>query len=153
MPDWDALEERLNFEVSTYLRDYATQLYCGRGLPEVNVGLLRKTVEWAETESARGDESLWRQSYWCRATECGTAYCIAGRVLEQEGYTFEWDEDQIMAVGVVGPDGESGTFRRSAAQLLGITGLEADMLFNAANSLDEVKLIANMILERVGDKL
>lgn len=68
--------------------------------PTVNIPLLRKMVEWVESEDAKirayqeqvGDftvitaDSEWNQNYWAaQSPGCGTAYCVAGKVCEMDG--------------------------------------------------------------------
>lgn len=124
---------------------------------QVNIPLLRKAVEWAEAEHAKGIRwSRWEQAMWVttpqdqerarrapederggwyklaaqRDPECGTCYCIAGYLLhEVEGVP----EDR--AVGYV----------NRAAALLGIARVQGDALFDAENSIEDVRRIAEQI--------
>jgi len=133
-------------------------------MPDVNIPLLRKAVEWAEAEAMKPIEmSRWEQTMWVttpqdqaysrarlaelgprgwngwmeqaakRAPECGTCYCIAGYIAhEVEG----------MAVGRSADD--------AAGDLLGISTDNADELFNANNTIEDVRRIAESI---AGEKL
>jgi len=133
-------------------------------MPDVNIPLLRKAVEWAEAEAMKPDELCeWEQTMWVttpqdqtdsrarlaesgprgrigwmekaamRAPECGTCYCIAGYIAhEVEG----------MAIG--------GSADEAAGDLLGISTDNADELFNANNTIEDVRRIAESI---AGEKL
>lgn len=96
-------------------------------IPELNVPLLRKQLEWADSENAkakRGEKSEWAQTTWC-----GTSCCIAGHTVLDLGWTHE------------GPAGarKEGAVQQSvravAAGALGLTSFEADLLFDGANDI------------------
>jgi hypothetical protein len=115
---------------------------------EVNIPLLRKAVEWAETEAAKPPELCeWNQGSWVavvdpmdrqeigtgyttkslgKAQECGTCFCVAGYVVEVvDGRTH---------VDLI-PD--------RAAELLGIDMYEAMAgLFSTDNTIADVRRIA-----------
>lgn len=153
MPDWSHLENTLSGEVVTYLEYYSDELFDG-GLPELNVPLLRKSVEWAEAESKRPPlDCEWNQSFWGFKTSCGTQYCLAGHVLQEAGYDFVYGAGARIAMYSLSPTGAQGDFSERAADLVGLSRWEASMLFSSENSIEDIKLIANTILERAGDKL
>lgn len=117
----------------------------------VNIPLLRKAVEWAEGEAAKPRElSEWEQGYWMlsvqtrveaaanaerfghgllpefvKAPECGTCYCIAGYVAHSAGL--------------------DGAPRREARDLLGLSRQQAENLFDAYNTIEDVRRIAESI--------
>ena len=117
---------------------------------EVNIPLLRKAVEWAEAEAAKPWEiSEWNQTAWetapenvvqidretwtpisgaKKSPECGTCYCVAGFIVKSEGASSR----------------RSG-WSRPAADLLGIDLNTADELFDAANSIEDIRRIAESI--------
>lgn len=122
---------------------------------EVNIPLLRKVVEWAEAE-ARIDQAFraWDQQNYCgiglryltaaeRAQgdvgDCGTTYCIAGKVLHDAGWT----------------DAEIRHRHRPdipAAALLGIPTVDdtddddwGDHLFAPSNTIEDVRRIAETL--------
>lgn len=114
---------------------------------EVNIPLLRKAVEWAEAEHARSDgKGAWRQCTVAEDSEethCGTAYCIAGYVLAQQGYSVA----QIQAMG------DSDEDLDLAAELLGIPAWSttfAPHLFDGFNDITRVRSIAE---ELAGERL
>ncbi len=124
---------------------------------QVNVPLLRKAVEWAEAEAAKPNGGSWEQGAWFVATdegdpnvvvpdwwdadsiryrremyektpECGTCFCIAG-------YTA------FMVDGVV----DARTVEHRAARALGIDLDDAVVLFDANNTIADVRRIAEEI--------
>lgn len=111
-----------------------------------NIPLLRKAVEWAEAEAAKEDQeqSEWDQLYWRDVgfRACGTTYCIAGYVCEVSGE--EWTSGVTTANGAV---------PRVAADLLGLGQDDAWALFDAENSIERVREVAERIAERAGERL
>lgn len=126
-------------------------------MSEVNVPLLRKAVEWAEAEWAKGTDEDgrlvgdWYQGEWVVTAEerdgyetlaasCDTAYCIAGYVgvlaLGPDAFDRSWwfDEDEgVTHVSEV------------AQRALGLTTFEADALFKGSNTIEDVRRIAEGI--------
>ena len=120
---------------------------------KVNIPLLRKAVEWAEAEAAKPPELCeWVQAWWrtapdasegswewrvrngrhrwdavARSHECGTTYCIAGYIAEQVAGRVESGWSQI------------------AQEALGIHALAASRLFDAVNTIQDVRRIAEEI--------
>lgn len=115
----------------------------------VDIPLLRKVVEWAETEAAKPPELCeWNQETWVapankaddeawsfgyvlpkarvRAPECGTCFCIAG-------YT---------ASITVGPTEDIGEV---AQEILGLCPGDAGALFNVSNTIEDIRRIAEDI--------
>lgn len=133
-------------------------------MSEINVPLLRKAVEWAEAEAAKPKELCrWMQSlYICpspadletltpeqlaqlggrdcvttashgKDASCGTCFCVAGWIaFELEGNMSYQSTYDI------------------ARKALGLTGREASDLFDACNSIEQVREIAEEI---AGEKL
>jgi hypothetical protein len=113
----------------------------------VNIPLLRKAVEWAEAEAAKPVEQCqWYQGYWAVPAEiikrdCGTCYCIAGRVLHDAGLPID--------------DYSAENNARAAAGLLGIDWEEAMYggLFSASNDIQAVRRKAEEIAAAAGESL
>lgn len=111
-------------------------------MPDVNIPLLRKAVEWAEAEAAKPSaECHWYQGDYVtpmvqlgRST-CGTAYCIAGYIGQalDERYAHEWDPAGLPRVDV---------FAQGA---LGLRSEEANDLFGGNNTIEDVRRIAEDI--------
>lgn len=123
----------------------------------INVPLLRKAIEWAEAEAAKPEELCeWQQGFWVLpksdhdpaayidveeldvakirayeglAEECGTCFCIAGRVAHESGQVVSYSR------GV----------KREAASLLGIDIAAAHRLFASNNTIEDVRRIAEEI--------
>jgi hypothetical protein len=116
---------------------------------EFNLPLLRKAVEWAESEARKPEvESEWFQGYFVMPgvvldRECETAYCIAGFVSKSAGReaneTDDWDDIAMDLLGITYEDawvGESGAG-----------------LFSAGNTIEDVRRIAENIAREYGEKL
>lgn len=131
---------------------------------EVNVPLLRKVVEWAEAEAARPLEVReWEQGAWMlkpdqfdalmfdpatriefmKSTECGTCYCIAGKVAVETleageymsgNYIFNGHGDLVCSIGERAGD-ELGIPRDNQF-------ITYNSLFASDNTIDDVRRIA-----------
>lgn len=110
----------------------------------VNVPLLRKAVEWAEAEAAKPwEECRWHQASWSanpwdvfrwhndtlqsKAAGCGTCYCVAGYVGELEGFDHR------------------GSVSEFAQDTLGLSDYDANRLFHASNTIEDVRRVAEEI--------
>jgi hypothetical protein len=128
-----------------------------REVTTVNRERLIALAQWAAAEDAKrrlGLPSEWNQSTWLsrsRATACGTACCIAGKVAFDDGVLPEgWDEaeDGEEACYVVLGDGEEVSVDSYAAGALGLNSSQAGNLFFANNTLDDVlQIIGELIAE------
>lgn len=127
---------------------------------EVNIPLLRKAVEWAETEATLGRDNRgrplghWYQGEWVldwnrfleesmQPATCGTTYCIAGYVgqlLNEQLRTSQWLTKPM-------PDGGFQSIHVSefAQEALGLTDEQANRLFRGSNSVEDVRRIAEEI--------
>jgi hypothetical protein len=121
---------------------------------EFNLPLLRKAVEWAESEAAKPvEESEWFQTFYHVAGKeidrsCGTAYCIAGWTVHEHGQ------------GDVGLSTLTDQQISDAARdLLGIDDGDAwgiicePGLFDPNNSIEDVREIAESIARKYGEEL
>lgn len=53
----------------------------------VDLARIDELIDWAEAEEAKGEMSEWNQEDWVTDdAPCGTAYCIAGKVVSEAGY-------------------------------------------------------------------
>jgi hypothetical protein len=125
---------------------------------EVNIPLLRKSVEWAEAEAAKPyTECLWFQGDWVMLPEeservdeegavhvkCGTAYCIAGWTAAE---TLASDERLDSDGNVYNKAGEFvEDCEDRARRLLGLGSWEASALFDAGNTIEKVREVAEQI--------
>lgn len=138
-----------------------------------NIPALREVVEWVEEqESLPSTESEWRQIVWAQLTNsgpnrepCGTAFCVAGKVVHSHGYQILFD-DETWDAGLCAPPAtpvnytERGTItteerRRitedpnnyesidvQAAEILGLDQEQARLLFAASNSAEMIRDLA-----------
>jgi hypothetical protein len=114
----------------------------------VNIPLLRKAVEWAEAEAAKPEAQCewWQGEFQVPAMalgrDCDTCYCIAGWVLHTAANKPDIEFSHADAAG----------------NLLGIDGYrhleDADHgLFHPANSIEDVRRIAEEIAASAGERL
>lgn len=124
---------------------------------EPNVPLLRKVVEWVEWQDKldqKDPERTWNQLVWAAygesvEMECGTAYCVAGMVVQNAGYKFSMDPDHPFrdAEGCFDPAEPKKIYPISimAAKILGLAEYEAQDLFQAQNSATDIRRTAELI--------
>ena len=112
-------------------------------------------IDWAETEHAKGTASGWDQNDFATPrpeSDCGTAYCIAGKWGIDHGWTFQFRHRNLPVWRA--PDGSmSGTPSVDAADALGIPrlGYTADRhLFEASNTIEDLRRIADGLRAGVG---
>jgi hypothetical protein len=108
--------------------------------PTPNVALLRKTLEHIENHPQE-----WNQGTW----HCGTIACFAGHAVIIDGGQFA--DDWRAPFVAERPDDPGDAFREfgcgagqihiadRARHVLGLTQAEADDLFAAANTLDDLR--------------
>lgn len=121
-------------------------------LPQPNIPLLRKAVEWAEAEAAKTDGTgLWNQGDWISKTTCGTSYCIAGYAVTLAYGPVEVSEGD----GILRLPGEQRwlDWESFGAKTLGLTYDEAGNLFDGNNSIADVRRAAEEIAARAGERL
>jgi len=129
-------------------------------MTEVNVPLLRKTLEWAHGEwqkKRRGEVSEWDQAVWMASTAalhgydakvfeafkagtaCGTTCCIAGKVALDAGWHHGF---RSHLGGTVYREGEYRSTESVAMELLGLDSDTAFRLFNGVNSIYSLYAVA-----------
>lgn len=120
-------------------------------MTEFNLPLLRKAVEWAESEATKPrDESHWNQRLFATQRACGTAYCIAGYVVAEHA-----EGEHNVATHHIDNDGSA----KIAQDLLGIDREDAwgrlggVGLFSACNSIEDVRYVAERIARKHGEEL
>lgn len=90
---------------------------------------------------------------------CGTAYCVAGHVVAEAGDRFvsrvRGHESGLGRSGYCMAEdaGEVTTVGMRAAELLGVNDDEAEALFSATNSYEEIVDVAREICENHGEEL
>jgi hypothetical protein len=124
----------------------------------VNIPLLRKAVEWVEEQEKRPlHQRQWNQGHYVHYNiwaglkvddlgYCGTTYCVAGYVgqLLEPRYS-----DDALPVGRLG-EPDLPHVNDFAAEALGLTTPQADLLFSGSNTASQVRRIAERL---AGEKL
>lgn len=108
-------------------------------MTEPNVPLFRKIFEHID---AHPEE--WNQDMWATKTECGTAYCFAGFAMAFSGEDeADFGPDPFVKVGDVSHHTKSDkSIERVGREALGINEKDAETLFWARNTLDDLHSIA-----------
>lgn len=142
------------FKTQEYL-EYLKR-YDSDKLPVVfDEALFRKTLDWVREEAAKpAVDSEWYQATWAAEGEeigrsCGTAFCFAGYAAHIAGLNYV----HRSGAAVVTADGRRCSTGRAASELLGITGMEADLLFEGSNTLATIEALAAAIMARRGLEL
>lgn len=88
----------------------------------------------------------WKQSYWITATTCGTAACFAGHACLMEGWQlFPVSRFGSYRFEMVAKDGAVNDVRDVAVALLGLDEKQAERLFGATNTLDDLHSMVKQI--------
>jgi hypothetical protein len=146
--------------------------------PPINEKLLADVVAWAAAEHVRAKitgKSEWHQAAWISqqgtdrtGNECGTAFCLAGKVAVTEGWLPEdllrhkldpenyptpyvgADWSRVAPVDI-DPD-EFSDYSRGVSEVaqekLGLTTSEASQLFEGNNSIERIVELAEEFVER-----
>jgi hypothetical protein len=110
-------------------------------MPEVNHAEIENIIGYIE---AHPEE--WNQQDYASRYECQTAYCVAGHACVRAGYTFQWEDGRTWATHL--DDGHTPISHR-ARQLLGLTDDQAITLFQASNTIDDLKRISKSFHDQV----
>jgi len=104
----------------------------------VNIEVLDKALDWIEKNPDQH-----RQSVWFQRTDCGTGMCLAGVVATQHGWTPDWSAGRLSGYGeetsLVMKGDDYGKVSSVARGLLGLELEDSELLFDAENSLDDLK--------------
>lgn len=110
-----------------------------------NTDLLKRVLTQIGTHP-----ETWFQGMWAKQTPCGTTYCFAGHAvaLSYKDVSFEFYNNGTSACATINPDtpiAEEVEIPDHAAHLLDLHEDEADALFRACNTLDELRqMVANL---------
>lgn len=108
-------------------------------------------IVWAETESlAEGGQCRWNQQYFAaRHPDCGTTYCIAGQCCIQAGVEMRYVGRYIYGGWEMTYDTteEDRTVDVVASEILGLNRGQACLLFDANNTIDDLKHISKWLQE------
>lgn len=103
-------------------------------MTEINVPLLRKTLEHI---TAHPEE--WNQRMWARVTDCGTACCVAGWAVQFAGHQLGEPECECGTCSDVSHLDDGRRISDVAADVLGLdpSGNACD-LFSPSNTLADI---------------
>lgn len=110
----------------------------------VNVPLLRKVVEWVESQELIGPQAgrEWYQGTWfgigLEGWSCGTAMCIAGKLALDDGWT-------PVNGAIVRKAGTEAAVHVVAARLLGIDPYSDISLFYGSNTAADIRALAEAL--------
>lgn len=95
----------------------------------------------------------WNQEIYGVKTACGTAHCIAGRGVTNEGIALEWMPPDVRGRSFARFTADRRTISVVAREIFGLTHDEADLLFHPTNSREDIERIAKRIAVRAGEPL
>ncbi len=88
--------------------------------------------------------SCWKQEMWATKEPCGTSHCFAGHVVH---LSFPDAQPIFMVNSSITSqytlNGQVCTYKNTARELLGLTPREADDLFDANNTLEDLEELIN----------
>jgi hypothetical protein len=129
----------------------------------INRELLITTWKWVASEAAKMEEGLpseWHQGVWFdqgigEERGCGTACCVAGRIALWDGrpavagdYTDGvYGPNWVSSSMVVVIDGQKHSVDTYAANVLGLTRLQAHILFDGENNLEDMRRLMSYLLD------
>lgn len=110
-----------------------------------NVDLLKRTLAHIEAHPDRWDQMDWRNTD-ADSERCGTACCFAGWAAILNGSTWDVPDDQVRQQLDLDEDRlmevDGGVMVSDAARdALGLTGKQADQLFDCGNRLRDLRSI------------
>ena len=107
----------------------------------MNVELAENILEYIQ---AHPDE--WNQKWW----HCGATYCFAGLIAKGDDEIMQYNSYGSFDV-IDRSTGENlGVIHKYAAERLGLTIWQADILFNEDNSLDDLKRLIEVLSDNPG---
>lgn len=130
-------------------------------MPELNVALLKKTLETIELDQIHWDQNQWRAS----DDECGTTMCFAGWAALLAGGTWYLPQpvegtDRRLNDLLIAEDGEGDLLiayptqvrcvsaRDRAQRVLGLDEVEAGDLFSAEMGLEELEDYVDFLITK-----
>src|SRR5690606_18006810 len=139
----------------------------GRDVMTLDIERLRGVVAWAKQEAKKGEHSTWDQSVWAwgvtsdrfsgglQEADCGTAFCIAGKLCADAGDTFVISAiprrpgDPVALAHVI-PAGETASvfIEARARKLLGTD--DTGSLFDGGNDINDVIVAAKELAAKHG---
>jgi hypothetical protein len=121
--------------------------------PDLDLPLLHKVMDHIEQHPDEHNQSVWasRRPADQADAHCGTAFCFAGHAvnLSPQGYRFVWepliDGSGSLALDVRQPGGGKQRVSDHAADLLGLTVDEADILFAGQNLRPQLRYMVTAL--------
>jgi hypothetical protein len=113
-------------------------------MPELNIPLLRKTMEHIETHPEE-----WSQTTWAVRTPCGTTMCFAGTAAFLAGHAFEWSCRLVMASAATIRGGRLVAW--VAQEELGLDACQARAIFYCMT--DDPAELRDVVEETIGERL
>lgn len=116
-------------------------------LPERNVALLQKTIDYIEQHPDQHDQNVWNNA-------CGTAFCFAGHAAllagatPPHGNTEFWRVDPLTLRATsyhLSPD--APIISDFAEKQLGLSWIEADIMFDATRTRRALRSLVNAFCE------
>ena len=126
----------------------------------LNIPLLRKSVEWVETqEQLAGSKRHWFQGSWTKKLMdhaqqdlndpyCGSAMCVAGKVSFDAGWKPVWYEEDDGGTEYADNATKNGvemSIDLIARNELGITYEQSEALFAGYNDASDIRRVAESI--------
>ncbi len=116
-------------------------------MQELNIPLLRKTMEYIEANPLE-----WDQSSWASNTPCGTTMCFAGTAAFLAGADLMLDLPGVSgSEACKTPEGDFLAIDEYARQQLGLTASQADRIFysDPHNPQDMRRVVEHTIGEKL----
>jgi len=125
-----------------------------------NIELLDEVIDYIEEHPEEWSQNSWGSGqgvnpikqddgYFAPGTACGTAFCVAGHVANMKGGRQRWGKGLLGGLTFISVEvPSSGNFLSVStfAQLkLGLEREEADVLFDASNTLEQIKEIRDVL--------
>lgn len=130
--------------------------------PVPNLPLLRKILEKIDAEPDSWVQCAWGLEWNSingrlvnrrNRPTCGTAFCIAGHAADMTGWTTTgWSAGEASSFWE-NADGQERQVSIIGREALGLTYIEAELLFNGENNRSRVQYVAESIAERAGEVL
>lgn len=125
---------------------------------EINVPLLRKTLEHIEAHPEEHIQSTWairgQLGEFIALFEadhlpaCGTAFCVAGHAVQFAGHEIEWTGESASSCSVQNATSNySQSIEETAKKELGLSWPQAAELFAGCNSRERIWALANSYTE------
>jgi len=119
-----------------------------------NVELLKETLQYIKDNPQKWNQRVWYQNDTClvpvdieveEVNSCGTAFCFAGHVAIRTGFPAP-PKDNYASWFRVEENGKYTFVEQYAQEQLELSNDQADALFQADNSMDDLEWMVNEII-------